>query len=318
MGHTGPDHSTNGSRSSSTSSESVGHHSAMSTDRSSSSLRRSPDRSQQRAHQVRDKTCALLFFGLAKQFRSIVLPSIQESILSRNAECDIFAHTYKIKETDNPRNGESHVVLHTEEVRGLTPNLTMDTDGSFGRARNVSYYRTFFPTKKEFFWSYPTSMDNMIKQWHSIERVWNLMEASGVSYQQVGLFRLDVQYATHIHIWDGSAVVPQFASVPMNDRMFYGTHRNAKVWATRRFSQVEDFVYRTRAGAEFGLHSEHFMEYLMRDVKPDRRPICFNRVRATGDISCDCAASWLCGLLGALRAAPLTRWFECPRSPTQK
>lgn len=28
---------------------------------------------------------------------------------------------------------------------------------------------------------YPTSMDNMIKQWHSIESVWNYMESSGYS-----------------------------------------------------------------------------------------------------------------------------------------
>jgi len=244
-----------------------------------------------------DAACALLFFGLAKEFRKTVLPSIREHILAHNRGCDVFAHTYNVSETSNPRNSEAHQKLNVSEVFDLTSNVVMDTEDDFRRARNVAHYRKLFP-HKERTWVYPTSMDNMIKQWHSIERVWHLMKSHMVAtrkvYQRVGLFRLDVLYVDKIDIASGAhANVPLRNTLGsyMNDRLFYGTYQHAKTWATRRFSLADTYVKGTSQGRANGLHSEEFMAFLMRDVRPATQSLCFHRVRAGGQILCDCRCS---------------------------
>ena len=247
--------------------------------------------------------CALLFFGLAKQFQLVVLPSITRHILSRNPGCDIYAHTYNVSETSNARNGEARVAIAPSEVFALTRRVVMDSEAAFLHARNLTWFRQYFPWKEKDIkplggWLYPTSMDNMIKQWHSIERVWYLMARSGVRYARVGLFRLDVQYVTDIDVHDGGdAVVPQFASLPqidhINDRMVYGTFASAKIWATGRFSHAEKYV-----ASHPHIHSETFLSDLLatNNVHPVLHPaICFCRVRATGKISvddCDDTPGW--------------------------
>lgn len=148
---------------------------------------------------------------------------------------------------------------------------------------HVNYFRKFAPPHWGF---YPVSMDNMIKQWHSIERVWGLMMAAEAArkrkYRRVALFRSDVVYASDIFIHDGDAVVPNFGHYGfggrrgLNDRMFYGLRHYAELWATGRFSHVAEHVSVFEV-----LHSETFMFDFMQGVPYELKPICFYRVRAT-------------------------------------
>ncbi|GMH66992.1 hypothetical protein TrRE_jg8979 [Triparma retinervis] len=134
-------------------------------------------------------------------------------------------------------------------------------------------------------------MDNMIKQWHSIDRAWKMMEESGKTYSRVGLFRLDVLYTHEISIaaTEGEAVVPDFLkSGGKNDRMFFGNIEHARVWATGRFDLVPHFLDSQSKGGYIGLHSEKFMKFLLREIPVTEKPICFHRVRATGKIVKDC------------------------------
>ena len=111
------------------------------------------------------------------------------------------------------------------------------------------------------------SHDNMIKQWNSIQGVWDLMRqyedthmndhdhdgndngngnGNGKNkhhyYEQVGLFRSDVYYTRPIDIFDSQAAVPNFAHHHgYNDRLFYGTHENAETWASKRFDFINTF-----------------------------------------------------------------------------
>jgi hypothetical protein len=125
--------------------------------------------------------CALIFFGLPKHFKDMCLPSIRRYIIRTNPTCDVYAHTYDIRSTSNARNGEETSPVHPEDVFLLTASTAMDTESDFLAARNISYYRTAFPKPSS--WVYPTSMDNMIKQWHSIDRAWKMMEESGKTYR---------------------------------------------------------------------------------------------------------------------------------------
>eukprot|EP00978_Attheya_sp_CCMP212_P025137 scaffold80429_cov66-Attheya_sp.AAC.2 len=100
------------------------------------------------------------------------------------------------------------------------------------------------------------SHDNMIKQWNSIQGVWDLMQhyaykqknGPGGSdsenyYEQVGLFRSDIYYTRPIEIFDSKAAVPSFAlHLGYKDRLFYGSYENARIWASnKRFDFMHDF-----------------------------------------------------------------------------
>ena len=73
-----------------------------------------------------------------------------------------------------------------------------------------------------------------------------------ISYTRVGMLRSDAMYLTPIDIamMDQSvpdthnehAVVANFGALPVNDRMVYGPYEAVKVWATQRFSKIDDWA----------------------------------------------------------------------------
>jgi hypothetical protein len=156
----------------------------------------------------------------------------------------------------------------------------MDTEASFNTSRDVDFFRKL-PLPPD--WRFPVSMINMVKQWHSIEGVWDRMhteEVRGVPYDRVGLFRLDTLYTNPIDLKDGVAVVPNWGHYGgLNDRLFYGVRRHAEVWAKGRFRGVPSYMKNHTT-----IHSETFMKWLMRDVRPAQKPICIQRVRANNVI----------------------------------
>ena len=194
-----------------------------------------------------EKGCALLFFGLPRSFQEICLPSIQENIVKHNENCDIFVHTYNVTGNVGNRRGEKQGGrVHPEHVSQLTQHVVMDTEDQFLSIRNLTYFRQFFPRPSD--WHYPTSMDNMIRQWHSIDGVWSLMERQEdlrkANYEQVGFFRLDVKFLAPIDIYSGNAVIPDEHGVPtmINDRVFFGKRQYAKQWGTARFPTLETYI----------------------------------------------------------------------------
>ena len=151
-------------------------------------------------------------------------------------------------------------------------------------------------------------MDNMIRQWHSIEKVWGLMEAfelrTGTKFDRIGLFRLDVLYEDSIRIIEGeveeTAVIPSLMArhlnphATYNDRMFYGAREYAEIWATDRFGSVGEYMnWQTTAPYSVfkGLHSEEFLHYILYEkwkIPIFEKDICFKRVRAGGKVMDDC------------------------------
>lgn len=239
-------------------------------------------------------SCALLFFGLPKHFNRIVFPSIERHILNTNPGCDIFVHTYNLTQVTNTRNQERDVAIHPMEVYQLNATETMITSiEEFYRKRDIKYYNQYHFVK----WG-PccVSTENMIKQWHSIESVWNLMKDyrkrnnQGL-YDKVGLFRLDVEYQNDIYMRNGDAVIPNFAHHKgLNDRLFYGSFQYAEVWASKRFDYVKEFVESRysllRDSNGPSLHSETFLKALLKRYKVPYKleNICFYRVRGHGEI----------------------------------
>lgn len=232
--------------------------------------------------------CALLFFGVARSFRDLAMLSIRKNILEANPTCDIYIHTTDIPYLTNTRNGEYRARIHANDVRLLSPKavVLIEKEDEFMGLYNLSFYRSLFPWARD--WVYPTSMDNMIKQWHGIQKVWELMEGSKKEYDRVGLFRLDVKFMKPIYIMNHtSAVVPTWKEMgEVNDRMFYGDYELGRVWATKRFTSVQEYV----RSHNNQLHSESFLYWLLKKYNVPAKCIdaCFNRVRANGKIKRDC------------------------------
>jgi len=259
------------------------------------------------------RPCALLFFGIPRKFSDLVFSSMDINVLEKNKDCAIFVHSYKTS-TDFEANNSGEINL--EELNPLlerTSASKFDTEDDFQKQYNVEYYRKFFP-KEAHGWSYPKSMDNMIRQWHSIKSVWDLMteheEANLQKFQNVGFFRLDVEYKEPVMISSNEfSVVPslmhktKFFLSQINDRMFYGVREFAEIWATERFPSVEEYLT-WQENIDHprikGLHSESFLNYLLIEkwkLPIQERDICFHRVRTSGEILQDD-----CELIGKKKA----------------
>jgi hypothetical protein len=286
----------------------------------------------------RETRCALLFFGLPRGYKTIVLPSIVRNVLEPNANynCDVYAHSISLDKEQASRSGKGGMIdsksiyllkQRVQEVasssfssKSTRPHvvITMDTEEDFWILRNATLqkYRTtktrdgkllYFPWKS-ISYKFPTSIDNMVKQWHSIERVWNLMEEESqklhVRYDRVAMMRSDVFYATPIDIMrvdktthffptkqhEKEVVLPGFAMYPVNDRMIYGCYEGVQMWATLRFQKIDAHVLKVEQRG-FGMHSERFLNGTIlpairaSGIKVNTNyDVCFFRVRADDTI----------------------------------
>lgn len=86
----------------------------------------------------------------------------------------------------------------------------------------------------------------------------------GIQYTRIGMFRSDALYVTPIDLYqtnadsfdnrNNQAVLAPFGAMPVNDRMFYGPYEAVDIWATRRFSFLENYVHTCEKG--WAMHSE--------------------------------------------------------------
>ena len=216
-------------------------------------------------------------------------------------------HTYNVTILKaNERNKEPQVKLNINDVYLLAKNknhVSITTNEQFYNSHNLTYYHQYFPFKKKT-WEFPQSLDNMLKQWHSIESAWKLMADTVLAqneefdyYTRIGIFRVDLKYENHIYLTNNynnneeeEAVVPDFglvnSTIELNDRMFYGSYKNAYRWS-HRFEQVPSYV-QTPIGRLHGLHSETFLHVLLKNTHVTKKPICAQRIRVTGNVQHDC------------------------------
>lgn len=277
---------------------------------------------------IQHQRCALCFFGLPRAYKSMVLPSIERNLLIPNARhnCDIFVHYFdqneegsgrmnpggKIEPTDvlMLENSTKKALNNNNNSRGAPlVEFVFDTDAQFMEKRKDllhKYHNTktadgkpaYFPWREESW--VKSSLDNMVRQWHSIESVFQLMERHaqkhGITYSRVGMFRNDVMYLTPTDIYkldqgaidstNQHAVVPTFAQYPVSDRMIYGPYEGVKIWSTKRFDLIEKRVQLAKDPG-YEMHSERFMSSTIFPAirqlgfkVVENKDICFVRTRA--------------------------------------
>ena len=300
-----------------------------------------------KSEDVSASSCAILFFGLPRSFKLFVLPSIIENIILPNMDnnCDYYLHFFAITSEGENRAGEAGGTIHGNDVflledairniyeretvgrtgKGIPHvSITNSTLDEFEQSRGQllhSYEKTrgkngkylYFPYKAAS-WEYPNTLRNMVKQWHSIDAVWQHMETNArflnKNYSRVAMLRNDVMYVTPVDVYQLSTyerdvdnnyfVVPDWANYPVNDRMVAGPYDAVKIWATERFQRIESHV-RNYPIPGWGMHSERFMNYsifpamlnasrqtsssLSMGYKIDQNPnVCFLRARADGSV----------------------------------
>lgn len=276
--------------------------------------------------------CALCFFGLPRSYQSMVLPSIEKNVLIPNARhnCDVFVHYFHQSEEAQGRYNDGGKIdpteidllkvavnsAHRSYQSSSSPHSPVpvikfvnDTNEAFLSKRNHELWRyhkvydkegdlLYFPWKK-LSWD-KSSLDNLVRQWHSIDSAFHLMEhhanLHNFTYTRVAMLRNDVMYMTPIDVMqldnetldteNKHFVLAPFANYPVNDRMIYGPYEAVKVWSTKRFDLVEERVQNSE-NAGYGMHSELFMNESIipameelgysKHLNPD---ICFVRTRA--------------------------------------
>ena len=195
------------------------------------------------------RECAINLYGLPRSFKHHVLPSLINHVISVNSkyQCDYFVHFYNVttekSETNHDENrngngitrgGNAGGTLHPEDIyllkdavnsqqeRAVVVDFFSDTDEDFARDRK-DYIEEIvqgsgsggdqasnpYFVKEASFTS--GTLLNILKMWHSQDRVWNLMErqqkhleiSSGGKkrYKRVAMLRLDVIYTTPIDVY---------------------------------------------------------------------------------------------------------------------
>jgi hypothetical protein len=291
--------------------------------------------------------CAICLFGLPRAFDSLVLPSLVENVLRPNARhgCDYFVHYYNITHEAPSRSGKGGIISPDDVLRLAeavdrvaressegsplgrpVTRFTADTADDFWRRRGalVEKVRTvndtmgrylYFPWKDKSY-QHPTTTDNILMMWHSIQESWNLMQAhakkAGVDYTRVAVLRSDVFYLTPIDVWElpsggrdfnnSIAVIPGFGRHPISDRLIYGPSKAVNIWAAQRFERMEGHVqWILQYNPGFGLHSEIFVRRaLLEPVRElgfgveEHPTMCFFRARADETLrTSDCSQAAL-------------------------
>jgi hypothetical protein len=283
------------------------------------------------------RQCALNLYGLPRSFKDLVLPSLIKNVIIPNIhyDCDYFVHFYNVTHEPPSRSGgggsimPEDVYLLRDAVHRIAlragrqlpyVGFTLDTEEKFERKhddllrtiRNETVDNPFLWLKGTF--TVGTHV-NIIKMWYSISAVWDFMKEhasfQNIRYERVAMMRSDVVYLTPIDVFksapDGifdtfnnQSVIPGFARYPVNDRMFYGPYEATEIWATGRFSRLDDYIYRLHRP----LHSEAFLAATilpairaLKVLVNEDPGICFWRARADRTVWSDCGGLPFKGLL---------------------
>jgi len=260
--------------------------------------------------------------------KNVIIPNI-------HYDCDYFVHFYNVTYEPPSRSGKGgpimpeDVYLLREAVHRIAmragrqlPHVgfTLDTEAKFERKhavllrkiRNEDGRNPFHGNEQTY--TVETYV-NIIKMWYSISSVWEFMREhasfQNIRYDRVAMMRSDVVYLTQIDIFQSApdgifdrfnnqSVIPGFAGFPVNDRMFYGPYEAAEIWATGRFSRLDDYIYKMHRP----LHSEQFLAAKIlpairaRSISVGVDPgICFWRARADRSVWNDCGGLDSQGLL---------------------
>lgn len=237
--------------------------------------------------------CKICFFGLIKQFPNVVYPSIKNHILNKNKKCEIYAHTYNLNETTNPRNQEKHELLNYNDIFLLTKNkknIMIEDINNIKTILNASYLG-----KNGYPWTYNSiSVINLIYMWNSIQKCWNIMmknnnnNNTNISYiifsRMDSVYKTDIFIENELPIANNTVYVPKWGSWinSVNDRFAFGDLNGMYYWSHRFKDAIKYVIDKGHQP-----HSETFLKFLLISHNVHIKfmtNFCFHTIRANGKI----------------------------------
>ena len=258
---------------------------------------------------AQEDRCAINLWGLPRAFESLVLPSLIRNVILPNAKynCDYFVHYYQLNQEASGRSGQGgaihpeQVLLLKEQVLKAQPPNQRAPVVEFAVTPEADFWTQYQPlldkiqhTKDPqgqhplyFPWrartyKNPATTNNVIKMWHSIQSVWQLMMQQSqnnnndsnynnnnntIQYTQVAMIRSDVLYMSTLDLYEygtSRVVIPAFGRHPVSDRVIVGPAQAVEIWATARFDKLDahvQYMYEHHRG--WGLHSERFVKFAL-------------------------------------------------------
>lgn len=243
---------------------------------------------------------AVCFWGLTRSLK-YTIKSINEQLdaMRKFGDVTTFMHTYKLfRPYSNLWGKEKDIMLDPNEYKLLDPDhFVWDDQDEVSKSIDFKAYHTF--PDNIYKTNYQT-INNFILAMYSLKRVTELMLRHNKTkhYDYVVFMRPDVIFdslpkLTHFQAaTDNTIVSPQFGKWhagghKINDRYAICTPYVAKIYGRR-------LVYLLDYSRKKEIYTEVFLYDLMRahNIKIIFKWICFNRVRANGEISNDCKTEY--------------------------
>ena len=233
------------------------------------------------------KIC-IMFFGLLRKL-NITLPSIRKNIFieleKQGYEYDIYIHTYKINTINCPRAGENNIKYDNNQILLFKHPLTkIQIDDQDKIDKTLKFNKIL--SKKNPWPEDPSkiSMKNVIRQYYSLKRVFEMVKNENKRYDGYLFLRPDMIYLNPLYLNLITMPIEQynFYSPPwntyngVNDRMCLTSYYGAEVYASR-LNKVYD---------ETNIHSETFLKKHLLKNKMIVLPLNLNayRIRTNGKI----------------------------------
>jgi hypothetical protein len=230
---------------------------------------------------------AVCFWGLCRSTH-IVRHSIDTHILAPLREAglsvDTYVHTFALYRTyTNVRANEHSLLLKNTNWRYLTPTThSVENQDTVDESLNLKLYRSHpNPWLDDTDWC---TFDNHIRSLYSLDKVFTLVQDSGIYYDAILFVRPDCRYLQPLYPdWvygmSNQIRLPDFHLVNgVNDRFAICCPTSAKVYS-RRFRDALSY------SKKHSLHSETFLKWCLikNHCQIHLIPFIFQRVRATGE-----------------------------------
>jgi hypothetical protein len=200
-------------------------------------------------------TCAIMFFGLPRSFKSLVLPSIVRNIVKPNLQyhCDYYVHYYNTSFENPGRSSVAGGPVNPQEIFLLNNAIRQVTNEYNIRQSSLSSNYSITPTPHiafaetsddEFYRQYSdlvtnytnatdnatgqplyipqyesgVVIENIIKMWHSQHTVWNLAMDHTIQYDRVAMLRSDVVFMNPVDVWSTGKYEYNHTSNKMQER----------------------------------------------------------------------------------------------------
>ena len=234
------------------------------------------------------KIC-IMFFGLLRNLK-ISLPIIRKNIFieleKQGIEYNIYIHTYKINILNCPRAGEHNIKYDNNQIslfkHPSTKFIVDDQDEIDKKLRFPEILSKTNPWPED---PSKTTMKNLIRQYYSLKRVFEMVKNQNEEYDGYLFLRPDMVYLDPI-------IISKSINLPINKYNFYSAPWDNYGGVNDRFCLTSCYgaeIYSSRLDEvydEHNIHSETFLKKHLLKYNMILLPLKIHayRIRANGKI----------------------------------